>query len=147
MSTNDKKWPGISIPEEDRDIVDKIRKQEGIFRGIDQKDLLIIAAAMATKTNAPATEAGSGRKIDTVNPGLINQYSYREFRQYIALIYYNTAGEKDISSMSDPKTMVDNFIEYAHRGLRVMDMIYAESPDGDSKMDEMFVEYLSKVSR
>jgi hypothetical protein len=147
MNNTDKKWPGISIHEEDRDIADRIRKQDGIFKGIDQKDLLMIAAAIALKTKVPATEPGSGKRTDTVNPGLINQDSYMEFRQYIALIYYTTIGEHDLSSMSDPKVMIDNFVEYAHRGLQVLSMQYLESSEGDSRLEEMFVEYLGKVNK
>jgi hypothetical protein len=70
---------------------------------------------------------------------LINGDSYNEYRQYIALIYFETSGKKDLKSMSDPKVMVDNFVDYARRGLYLLKAEYLESNDSDEKLLQDFV--------
>ena len=144
MSPSEKKWPGIAIPEEDRDLVNKIRVQVGVLQDIDMKDLLMIAASVAVKSNATPVPASTTRRVDTISPGNLN--SYREFKQYAALIYYMTAGGRDLNRMDDPKVIVENFIDYARRGLRVLRVNYLEAHDGSDKLDEEFVELLENVS-
>ena len=112
-----KQWPGISITEDDSELATRIIRQDGLLRNIDQKDLLLLAAALAVKNNAPEVIASSGKRKDVTHQSLINGDNYNEYRQYISLIYFQTAGKKDLKSMADPKTMVDNFIDYARRGL------------------------------
>lgn len=140
MSLSNKKWPGIAIPEEDRDLINRISQQDGILNGIDAKDLLMIAASLAVKSKAPEIAPATSRSVDTISPGNLN--TYNEYRQYIALIYFQTNGHHDLNSMSDPKIMINNFIDYARRGLRMLKTNYLESPDGHEKMEDMFIEYL-----
>lgn len=140
MDLSNKKWPGIAIPEEDRDLINRIGHQSGVLQDIDNKDMLMIAASIAVKSNAGPVPPPTTRRIDTISPGNLN--SYREFKQYVALIYYLTAGKGNLNSMSDPKIMIDNFIDYARRGLQVLKITYLESPDGGNKLEEEFIEYL-----
>lgn len=145
MSFNDKRWPGISIYEEDRDLIQSIAQQPGPLRGVDAKDALMIAAALAVKANAPEVAPSRDRKIDTISPGNLN--SYTEYKQYIALIYYLTNGNKDINSMNDPKVLVENFVEYSRRGLRILKANYLDAIDGGKKMEEQFAQLLSSATK
>ncbi len=145
MSLNDKKWPGISIPEEDRDLINRISQQDGILSGIDTKEMLMIAASLAVKSNAPEVAPATSRSVDTISPG--NLSTYGEYRQYISLIYFLTAGKRDLNSMSDPKVLVVNFIDYARRGLQILKTNYLESPSGSDELEELFVEHLSIANK
>lgn len=135
-----KQWPGISISEEDSELATRIIKQDGLLRSIDQKDLLLLAAALAVKNNAPEVITGSGKRKDVTHQSLINGDNYNEYRQYISLIYFQTVGKKDLKSMADPKAMVDNFIDYARRGLYLLKAEYLESKDADEKILHDFVD-------
>lgn len=145
MSRHNKLWPGVAIPEDDRDLIARIGQQDGVLKNIDTKDMLMIAASLAVKTDAPPVAAPTTRRVDTISPGNLN--SYTEFKQYIALIYYLTTGSFDLNSMDDPKVMVDTFIEYARRGLQILKVNYLEASDGVEKIEEMFVEQLAKVGK
>ncbi len=135
-----KQWPGISITEEDSELASRIIKQDGLLRNIDQKDLLLLAAALAVKNNAPQVIAGTGKRKDVTHQSLINGDNYNEFRQYISLIYFQTAGKKDLKSMADPKVMVDNFVDYARRGLYLLKAEYLETNDSDERLLGDFVD-------
>lgn len=135
-----KQWPGISITEEDSELASRIIKQDGLLRNIDQKDLLLLAAALAVKNNAPQVIAGTGKRKDVTHQSLINGDNYNEFRQYISLIYFQTAGKKDLKSMADPKIMVDNFVDYARRGLYLLKAEYLETNDSDERLLGDFVD-------
>jgi len=137
-----KQWPGISITEQDSELAASIIKQDGLLRNIDQKDLLLIAASLAVKHNAPAVISSPGKRKDVTHQSLINGDNYNEYRQYISLIFFQTAGKKDLKSMADPKIMIDNFIDYARRGLYLLKAEYLESNDSDQKFLQDFVELL-----
>ncbi len=83
-----KQWPGISITEDDSELATRIIRQDGLLRNIDQKDLLLLAAALAVKNNAPEVIASSGKRKDVTHQSLINGDNYNEYRQYISLIYF-----------------------------------------------------------
>lgn len=144
MSYNDKKWPGISIYEEDRNLIQSIAQQPGPLKGIDAKDALMIAASLAAKAKTSEVAPSQDRRIEQISPGNLN--SYKEYKQYIALIYYLTKGNQDINSMNDPKILVDNFVDYARRGLKMLKANYLESIDGGKKMEEQFAQLLSNVT-
>ncbi len=141
-----KQWPGISIPEEDSELVTSIIRQDGLLRYMDQKDLLLLSAALAVKKNAPEIITGSGKRKDVTHQSLINGDSYNKYRQYISMIYYQTSGRKDLKSMADPKVMVDNFVDYARRGLRLLKVEYLESNNADEELLGSFVELLETSS-
>lgn len=132
-------WPGISITEQDSELAQRIIKQDGLLRNIDQKDLLLIAAALAVKNNAPEVITNGAKTKGVTHPGLINGDNYNEYRQYISLIFFQTLGKKDLKSMADPKIMVDNFVDYARRGLYLLKSEYLESNDSDQKLLQDFV--------
>lgn len=145
MSYNDKKWPGVSIYEEDRDLILSIAQQPGPLRGIDAKNALMIAAALAVKAKAPEVAPSKDRRIDSISPGNLN--SYTEYKQFIALIYYLTAAKKDINTMNDPKVLVENFVEYARRGLKILKANYLEAIDGGKAMEEQFAQLLADTTK
>jgi len=144
MSFNEKKWPGVSIPEDDRDLIVELSHHDGLLRDADTKDILLIAATTAMKSKAPRIAESNSRKVDAISPGNMN--SYTEYKQYIALIYFYTEGKKDINSMNDPKVMVANFIDYARRGLQILKSNYLDTPDGDKRLEENFVEYMAAAN-
>lgn len=132
-------WPGISITEQDSELAQRIIKQDGLLRNIDQKDLLLIAAALAVKNNAPEVINSSSKRKDVTHQSLINGDNYNEYRQYISLIFFQTLGKQDLKSMADPKIMVDNFIDYARRGLYLLKSEYLESNESDQRLLNDFV--------
>ena len=142
---NQKQWPGISITEDASELASRIIKQNGLLKGIDQKDLLLIAAALAVENNAPEVNIHSTRRRDVTHRGLINGEGYNEYRQYIAMIYFHTSGNRDLQSMANPKTMVETFIDYAQRGLYLLKSGYLESNDADERLLKNFVEVLKLV--
>lgn len=141
-----KQWPGISIPEEDSELVTSLIRQDGLLRSMDQKDLLLLAAALAVKKNAPEPLPSSGGRKDVTHQSLINGDGYNKYRQYISMIYYQTAGRKDLNSMADPKAMVDNFVNYARRGLYLLKMEYLDSNSGDEALLGSFADLLESES-
>ncbi len=140
-----KQWPGIQISDGDRELVQSIIKQDGILRGINQKDLLMIAASLAVKKNVPENSSIAEGKNDVAHPSLMNGDNYAEYRQYISLIYFLTAGNKELSNMSDTSIMVNNFVNYAHRGLIFLKTNYLESKDADQDITNDFVSLVSDV--
>jgi hypothetical protein len=137
--TKNIQWPGISISEQDSELALRIIKQDGLLRNIDQKNLLLIAAALAVKNKAPEVITSPGKRKDVTHQSLINGESYSEYRQYISLIFFQTVGKRDLKSMADPKIMVDNFVDYARRGLHLLKAEYLESNDSDQKLLQDFV--------
>lgn len=139
------KWPGVNITQSDRDIVSKIMDSGGYLTSINIKDLLMMSAAISVKKKLPAATK-SDEKLDknVTHPTLMNQSDYEEFRQYIALMYYLTAGNKQIDNLSDAPAMVKNFVEHAQRGLRYLETNYVNAKNGsDDLMDEL-LELLKK---
>lgn len=136
-----KQWPGISITEQDSELASRLIKQDGLLRNIDQKDLLLLAASLAVKNNAPEVIAAPGKRKDVTHQSLINGDNYNEYRQYISMIFFRTLGKKDLKSMADPKAMVDNFVDYARRGLYLLKTEYLETNDSDEKLFDDFISY------
>ena len=145
MSYSDKKWPGISIYEEDRNLIQSISQQVGPLKGIDAKEALMIAAALAAKAKAPEVVPSQDRRIDIISSG--NLSTYTEYKQFVALIYYMTNGGENLNKMNDPKVLVENFVDYARRGLKMLKANYVGSIDGAKKMEEQFAELLSASAK
>jgi len=78
---------------------------------------------------------------------LLNSERYNEYRQYILLIFYSTKANGDLNNMSDMKEIIDNFIDYGHRGLQILKNDYLESADGDMELQNKFAEYLSRCRK
>jgi hypothetical protein len=139
-----KRWPGVSATDEDRRIIASITKQDGILRSIDMKDLLMLAASIALKKNAPMriSTGNESRTNQIIHPTLLNSHPYREYRQYIALIFYFTDGGKKLDNMSDTSMMVKTFVDYAQRGLHILKIDYLEDKDSSEKMVTELLELL-----
>jgi len=138
--TKQLKWPGINITQTDRDLVSRIMDADGYLTKINIKDLLMMAAAISVKKQLPKLNLRNDDKYDknVAHPTLMNQPDYEEFRQYIALTYYLTAGNRKLDNMTDASAMVKNFVDQAQRGLRYLEMNYVNSNKGsDDLMDEL----------
>ena len=144
MPTQQKKWPGISVPDEDKKLIDRLIKQDGVLRSMDMKDLLMLAASIAVKKGAPELFDIKSGTNQIVHPTLLNDSGYREYRQYIALIFYLTNGNKQLTNMSNTTIMTKNFIDYAQRGLRILELDYLENKDSSNKMVGELLQLLTK---
>lgn len=137
-----KKWPGISVTEDDRQIIKRIQDYDGVLRLADMKDIFLIAASLAVKKDVPSYISSDTRNSQIVHPDLLNKDEYAEYRQYISLIFFLTEGNKDLTNMSDTGVMVKNFIDYGQRGLRLLEQDYLQSNDGSNRLFGEFVNLL-----
>ena len=138
--TKQLKWPAISITQSDRESVSRIMDADGYLISINIKDLLMMSAAISVKKNLPRINVNFEEKYDKqiMHPTLMNQADYEEFRQYIALIYFLTIGNRKIENLNDATAMVKNFVDQAQRGLRYLESSYVNSKSGsDDMMDEL----------
>ena len=138
-----KKWPGISVTEEDRQIIKRLQDYSGVLRSADMKDIFLIAASLAVKKDVPAYISSDSRTSQIVHSDLLNKDEYAEYRQYISLIFFLTEGKKDLTNMSDTGVMVKSFIDYGERGLRLLERDYLEANDGSNKLFNEFVQLVS----
>ena len=148
MSVTHKKWPGINVTDTDREIITRIRDYDGVLQSVDMKDLLMIAAAIAVKQKAPQLislePARFNREI--MHPTLMAKPDNNVYRQYIALIFYMSEGNQKLDNMSDVSLMVKNFVDYARRGLRILEANYLNKRDGSDELIINLVQQLGKVS-
>jgi hypothetical protein len=144
--TKQLKWPGINITQSDRDLVSRITDADGYLTHINIKDLLMMAAAISVKKKLPKTNINSEEKYaqNIAHPTLMNQADYEEFRQYIALIYFLTAGNRKIENSNDATAMVKNFVDQAQRGLRYLEINYVNSKSGSDDMMDELLKHLKK---
>lgn len=140
------KWPGISVTNSDHALIMRLREWDGILKSVPMKDLLLIAASVAVKNNVPAINTGKTEPLNNnvVNPGLMSKPEYSDYKQYIAIIFYLTAGKKDLKNMSDVAVMVKNFVDYAQRGLRILEANYIEKKDGSENLLDDMVSHIVK---
>jgi len=146
MATTHKKWPGLSISDSDNDITTRVRESDGILKSVEKKTLLMIAAALSVKQNAPTLAVGGAESTprQIIHPSLMSKPDYLEYRQYIALIYFLTDGNRDLKNMSDVSVMVKTFLDYAQRGLRIIDTNYLSKKDGSDELMKELVLLLNK---
>jgi len=137
-----KKWPGISVTEEDRQIIKRVQDFNGVLRSADMKDIFLTAASLAVKKDVPPYITSDPKNSNIVHPDLLNKDEYAEYRQYISLIFFLTEGKKDLTNMSDTSVMVKNFIDYGERGLRLLEQDYLQANDGSNKLFNEFVQLL-----
>lgn len=138
-------WPSIRSTYEDKGIIDVIRAQNGRLKNIDRKDLLLLAAALAVKNNLPPADNLSSKMSDTVSYANLNGPSYREYRHYIAAIFFLTSADKKTENMKDVAAMVKNFEDYAHRGILYLKDKYLDAKDGDEDLFTNFLDLLMKL--
>ena len=72
----------------------------------------------------------------------MNQADYEEFRQYVALIYFLTAGEQNIENLNDANAMIKNFVDQSQRGLRYLENNYVNTKSGSEDMMDELLELL-----
>lgn len=140
------KWPGVSINDEDYQIIESLRAKNGPFRGIDRKDAMMIAAAIALRNDLP--ESGNALlkcNNQIIHPSLLNGEGYDTYRQYISLIFFHGKGKKDLDSMNDTAAMVSNFIDYSHRGLMMLKANYIDS--NNTTNEELYKEFIEALDR
>lgn len=117
-SQQNAKWPTLSISEEDNTRVKELQKLPGVFRNVESRDVLMTAAAIATKMRLPASVQAKNSGTDIIHTAILNSEPLTQYRQFMILIYYITQSDgTDLANMSDIKAIVDNFKDYAHRGL------------------------------
>lgn len=144
MSTK-QKWPTIALVEDDKALIEQIRRYPGVLLNADQKDVLMIAATLAVELDAPEITPAQGKLSDVIHTNLLS--SYDEYQQYILLIFFDTLSGGDLGNMSDIKQIVDNFVDYGRRGLQILKTQYLDSPNGDKELQDKFAEYLSQFKK
>jgi uncharacterized membrane protein YjjP (DUF1212 family) len=66
----------------------------------------------------PASVQAKNSGTDIIHTAILNSEPLTQYRQFMILIYYITQSDgTDLTNMSDIKAIVDNFKDYAHRGL------------------------------
>ena len=145
MSKNVQKWPTISIPREDQDMIKKINSYPGVLHLFKMEDILMIAAALAVELDAPMIDDMQKykNKVDVTHGSLLAGPNNDEYRQYMLLIYYATKANHDLSAMGDLKDVVANYIDYAHRGLQIMGEEYLKN-GGPEEFEKKFAKYLNR---
>lgn len=148
MSDKEQKWPTISIPREDQELVKRIVSYPGILRFFQMQDILLIAASIAVELDAPKIDDMTSfkNKVDVVHGSLLSGRNNEEYRQYILMIYYNTSAKQNLEVMGDLKSAVANFVDYAHRGLQIMQEEYLRT-GGPEDLEKMFSRYLNKSAK
>lgn len=137
------KWPSIQSTVEDKEIMNAIRKHNGKLRGIEQKDLLLIAASIAVKNDLPYDSRIESKKTDTISYANLRNSDYRH---YISAIYFLTKANKNLDNIKDTTDIVKNFEDYAHRGILYLQDNYLNNRDGDNEQFENFVDLLGKIT-
>lgn len=141
-------WPMLSISREDNEIVKRIREYPGgVLRNQEARDVLMVAATLALDLNLPETPpqlktSGS----DIMNGPTLGSDEQESYRQKLLVIYYATVAKGDLSMMNDTKAIVENFKDYAHRGLLYLATTYL-TRDGDEKLRAYFGEKLNRFKK
>lgn len=139
------KWPGIRVSATDRELIQRIRENNGVLKNIAMKDLLLVAASLGFRHNLPALNNKEPLTADIVNPALMMKSEYAEYKQYIALIFYFTGANEDLANMSDKSVMVKNFVDYAQRGLRFLESTYLNEAKGSDKLENDLISRLNEL--
>ena len=144
-SKQNAKWPTLSISEEDNARVKELQKLPGVFRNVETKDVLMTAAAIATKMKLPAAVQAKNSGADITHAAILNSEPLTQYRQFMILIYYITQPDgTDLTNMSDIKAIVDNFKDYAHRGLLYLSEKCKEL-NGNSELLAQYSETLANL--
>ena len=145
MNKNEQKWPTIAIPKEDQEIVKKIAAYPGVLHLFKSQEILMIAASLAVELDAPKVDDMSSfkNKVDITHGSLLSGADNSEYRQYISLIYFSTKADRNLNVMGDLKDAVANFVDYAHRGLQILDKNYCRS-GGPEEFEKLVAKYLKK---
>jgi len=137
-----KKWPGVYVTKSDAHILERIMKSDGILHSARNRDILLIAAAIAAKQGAPEIVSTEKRDVNQIHPDTLNKQEMTDYRQYLLLIFFITAGNKKLQNMNDTSAVVKNFEDYAQRGLKILEQEYLTSEGSDNYLDN----YLDTLS-
>lgn len=141
-------WPMLSISRADNEIVKRIKEYPGgVLRSIEARDVLMIAASLALDLKLPETPPQlETRGSDIMNGPTLGSDPLEGYRQKMLVIYYATAANGDLATMNDTKAIVENFKDYAHRGLLYLSNAYL-TRDGDEKLRQYFEEKLNRFKK
>ena len=141
-------WPMLSISHADNDIVKRIREYPGgVLRNVEARDILMVAASIALDLKLPeAPPQLETRGSDIMNGPTLGSDPLESYRQKMLVIYYSTAANGDLSVMNDTKAIVENFKDYAHRGLLYLSNTYL-TRDGDDQLRSYFEEKLNRFKK
>ena len=133
------KWPMLSISPEDNEIVKKIRRSPGALESIQDRDILMVAAALAVNLNIAPAPQKTTKGHDVMNGPTLSGAPLEDYRQHMLVMYWITKiKDDDLSEMSNTSAVVENFKDYAHRGLLYLNEVYLK-PGGDQKLQEKFL--------
>lgn len=145
--SNTSKWPMLSISQEDNELVKRIKKAPGPLQSRDDRDILMIAASLATALNIAPSPQTKTTGHDIMNGPTLSSAPLDDYRQHMLLIYWSTKIKgDDLSELGDTKAVVENFKDYAHRGLLYMGDFYLK-PEGDQKLEEKFLDLMKSFKR
>ena len=140
-------WPMLSISKDDNEIVKRIRDYPGVLKSVESRDILMFAASLAVDLKIPETPPQlETRGSDIMNGPTLGSDPLESYRQKMLVIYYATVAKGDLSSMNDTKAIVENFKDYAHRGLLYLENNYL-TRDGDEKLRSYFGEKLNRFKK
>ena len=141
------KWPMLSISEEDNELVKKVKKFPGALQSIQDRDILMIAASIAVALDIKPAPQKETRGHDIMNGPTLSGAPLDDYRQHMLLMYWSTQIKNDdISSMGDTNAVVENFKDYAHRGLLYLNEVYLK-PDGDQKLQDKFLDLVQRFKK
>jgi len=141
------RWPMLSISDVDFDIIKELRALPGVFRSAESRDILMTAAALGYKMNLPEAVQARTFGNDIMNGATLSSAPLSSYRQFIILIYFKTkVGDSELTEMSDTKAMVENFKDYAHRGLLYLREKYKE-PHGNEELLKQYENALLAVRK
>lgn len=145
--SNVAKWPMLSISLSDNELVKKIKVAPGPLQSRDDRDILMIAASIAVALNIAPAPQQKTTGHDIMNGPTLGSAPLDDYRQHMLLVYWSTKVKgDDLSEMGDTKAIVENFKDYAHRGLLYMSEVYLK-PDGDKKLEDKFLELMKTFKK
>lgn len=136
------KWPSIRATMSDKGIMDAIKASSGKLKGMNQKELMLMAAAFAVEKGLPYDPIDKSQLSDSISYSNLNRPDYQEYRHYISAIYFMTKAEKKVDNMKDVNDMAKNFEDYAHRGILYLKDKYLDAKEGDN---ELFVDFINCI--
>ena len=146
MPKKSTQWPMLSVSDADFEIIKELRNLPGVFRSAEARDILMTAAAIGVKNKLPADMQAKTTGNDIMNGPTLGSEPLSQYRQLMILMFYLTRIESDdLAQMSNTKEIVENFKDYAHRGLLYLRDIYKEQ-NGNERLLKQYEDALNIVS-
>ena len=145
MPRTSTKWPMLSVSDADFAIIKELRSSPGVFRSVEARDILMTAAAISVKNKWPEAPQTKTTGNDIMNGPTLGSEPLSQYRQLMILIFYITqCKDGELGTMSDTKATVENFKDYAHRGLLYLSEM-CKDPHGNEKLLKQYNEALAAV--